>query len=288
MIGVIGATGNTGRAVAAELKNAGADFVCLVRNPEKAQEVLGPDIRTKVADIDDAAALAAGLDGLERLFIVTGHHPGMADQHSRVFTAAKAAGIQHIVKVSGGTAVAKEDSESVVGRAHHQSEMELKALGIGWTILRPGLFMQNIFSQIPLIKAEKRAVLPFASDLPIAFIDVRDIGAVGAMVTLDAEAHNGQSYAFTGNGSSMGELVSAISDVLDEEITYTGATLEQAEAGMRANGMPDWLVGHMLAMANVGAAGGFSDPLPHLIKELTGSDPRSVQDFARDHADLFR
>ena len=288
MIGVIGATGNTGRAVAAELKNAEADFVCLVRNPEKAHEVLGSGIRTVVADIDDPTALAAGLEGLDRLFIVTGHHPGMAEQHHRVFQAAKDAGIRHIVKVSGGTAVAKADSESIVGRAHHESEKELMALGTGWTILRPGLFMQNILSQIPLIKEEKKAVLPFAGDLPIALIDVRDIGAVGAKVILDADAHNGKTYAFTGNSSSMGELTKAISAVIGDEITYIGATLEQAEAGMRTNGMPDWLVGHMLAMANVGAAGGFSDPQPHLIKELTGSDPRSVDDFARDHAGLFK
>jgi hypothetical protein len=48
-----------------------------------------------------------------------------------------------------------------------------------WVILRSGLFMQNTFAQAASIKNDSKIVLPFAADLPLAFIDVRDTSAVG-------------------------------------------------------------------------------------------------------------
>jgi uncharacterized protein YbjT (DUF2867 family) len=40
MIAVVGATGNTGRAVASELTRLGHPPVCVVRNADKARDVL--------------------------------------------------------------------------------------------------------------------------------------------------------------------------------------------------------------------------------------------------------
>ena len=55
MIAVVGATGNTGRAVVKELKQLGHDPICVVRNPDKAREVLGTDAKAAVAELTDAA-----------------------------------------------------------------------------------------------------------------------------------------------------------------------------------------------------------------------------------------
>ncbi len=41
MIAVVGATGNTGRAAVRELAALGEPPLCVVRNPDKAREVLG-------------------------------------------------------------------------------------------------------------------------------------------------------------------------------------------------------------------------------------------------------
>jgi sugar phosphate isomerase/epimerase len=44
MIGIIGATGTTGRGLIATLKEKGAEFRCLVRDTAKAAETLGSDV----------------------------------------------------------------------------------------------------------------------------------------------------------------------------------------------------------------------------------------------------
>jgi short subunit dehydrogenase-like uncharacterized protein len=61
-IAVYGATGYTGRLVAAELAASGADFVISGRNPEKLVALaaeLGGEVKVKPARIDDPASLAA-------------------------------------------------------------------------------------------------------------------------------------------------------------------------------------------------------------------------------------
>ena len=142
-IAVVGATGNTGRAVVKALQALGHNPVCVVRNADKAREVLGADAKVAVAELTDRAALDKALTGVDAVFVVTGHNPGMVEQQNNVLDAALKGGAKHLVRVSGGAGIVFPDTPSVVGRGHLVIEERLKNSGIGWTILKPGLFMQN-------------------------------------------------------------------------------------------------------------------------------------------------
>ena len=287
MIAVIGATGNTGRAVVKELRALGERPLCIVRNAGKAREVLGADARTAVAEVTDRAALEKALQGVKRVLVVTGHNPQSGDQQINILEAAKAAGVQLFAKVSGGRAVVGPDVESVVGRGHHAVEEAMKRSGLAWVILRPGLFMQNTLAQAQSVKSEGKMVLAYARDLPIAFIDVRDTGAVGARILRDPDRHAGKTYEFTGVASSFGELAQVFSEVLGKPVMYVGATLEQAEQGMKARGMPDWLVAHMVAMGRAGANGAFSNENTGPIREIVGRAPLTIREFVEAHKAAF-
>ena len=113
MIAVVGATGNTGRAVVKELKALGQDPVCIVRNADKAREVLGPDAKTAVAELTDRPALEKALKGVTSVFVVTGHNPQMVEQQNNVLDAALQAGVEYLVRVSGNRLLIASDSESV-------------------------------------------------------------------------------------------------------------------------------------------------------------------------------
>jgi uncharacterized protein YbjT (DUF2867 family) len=278
-IAVVGATGNTGRAVVKALQALGQNPVCVVRNADKAREVLGADAKTAVAELTDRPALEKALAGVQSVFVVTGHNPGMVEQQNNVLDAA--------LKAGGGRAVAKADSESVVGRGHAAIEERLKASGIKWVILRPGLFMQNVLGQAASIKTDSKMVLPFAKDLPVALIDVRDTGAVGARILADPAPHAGKTYEFTGKLTTYGAFAEVFSQVLGRPITYVGITPEQAEQGMKSRGMPDWLVAHLVTIAKVGAAGGFSTENTKLIEDLIGRAPITTKQFVEDFKALF-
>lgn len=287
MIAIIGATGNTGRAAVRELKALGENPLCIVRNPDKAKEVLGADAKIAVAEITDKPALEKALKGADSVFMVTGHGPQVAEQQNGIIDAAKAAGVGFFVKVSGGKAVVKPDAESAVFRSHYAVEEYLKKSGLKWSILRPGLFMQNTFTVAPMIKSDSKFVLPFAKDMPACFIDVRDTGALGARVVRDPGKHAGKIYNFTGVKSNYENLAKDFSAVLGKPVTYIAASLEAAEQGMRSRNMPDWLIAHLLAVARAGAAGAFAEEMIEPIRDIVGRAPITTKQFVQDNKAAF-
>ena len=287
MIAVIGATGNTGRAVVKELKALGQNAVCIIRDAEKAKTVLGADAKTAVAEVTDRAALEKALAGVKSVFVVTGHNPQMAEQQTNILEAAKKAGVEYIVRVSGGKAVVGPDVESVVGRGHHAIEEAMARAGVKWVNLRPGLFMQNTLAQAALIKNDSKMVLPYAKDLPIAFTDVRDTGAVGARILIDPAPHVGKTYAFTGKLTTYGEFADVFSAVLGKKITYVEATFEQAAQALKGRGLPDWLVTHLVSIARAAAKGAFSTENTGPIEEIAKRKPITTRQFVEDFKAAF-
>jgi uncharacterized protein YbjT (DUF2867 family) len=287
MIAVVGATGNTGRAVVKELMGLGHSPICVVRNADKAREVLGAGAKCMVAELTDRAALDKALQGVTSVFVVTGHNPQMVEQQNNVLDAALKAGAKYLVRVSGGRAVVGSDSETAIGRGHYAIEQRLRESGIGWVILRPGLFMQNTFAQAALIKNDSKMVTPTPKDLQIAFTDVRDTGAVGARILLDPAPHAGKEYEFTGARTNYGEFAGVFSQVLGKPISYIQVTPEQAEQAMKTRGMPDWLIAHLMAIARITAKGGFSTESTEPIRKITGRAPITTRKFVEDYKGMF-
>jgi uncharacterized protein YbjT (DUF2867 family) len=287
MIAVVGATGNTGQAVVKELKALGHDPVCVVRNPDKARSMFGDATRIAAAELSDRAALERALQGSASVFLVTGPSPHMVELESNVIDAALKAGVKYLVHVSAVSAVAKKDSESLIGRSHYAIEEKLRGCGIGWVILRPGLFMQNIVAQAASIKNDSKIVLPFAPDLPVALTDVRDTAAIGARILIDPAAHAGKTYAFTGALTTYGAFADVFSEVLGRKIAYIGVTFEQAAQAMKARNMPDWLITHLISIATLGANGAFASENTGPIVEIVKRAPLTTRQFVEDHKSLF-
>jgi NAD(P)H dehydrogenase (quinone) len=287
MYAVVGATGNTGRAIVKELEGLGERPVSVVRNADKAREVLGAGAKIAIAELDDRAGMAAALAGAKRVFVVTGHNPSSAAQQINVIEAAKIAGAEYVVKISGGRAVVGANVESINGRAHYQIEEHLKSCGLQWCILSPGLFMQNMLGQAANIKQGGKIAQPWPKDLSVALIDVRDTGALGARVLRDPGKHAGKIYSFTGASTTYGDFANVIAEVLGKPIAYAALTLKQAEQGMKARGLPDWLIAHALAMARAGAAGAFSKENTQPIRDIVGRAPITIRQFVQDHRSAF-
>jgi uncharacterized protein YbjT (DUF2867 family) len=287
MIAVIGATGQTGSATAKELMALGEDPLCIVRNPDKAKTVLGANARTAVAEITDRAALTAALKGVKRLFLVTGHNPQSGEQQIGILEAAEAAGVEFVVKVSGGRDIVGPNAESVVGRGHHAVEERMKRGKFAWCVLSPGLFMQNMLGQAASIKGDGKIVQPYAKDFPLAFVDVRDTAAVGARVLRDPAKHSGKVYTFTGPVTNFEAFAKDFTAVLGKPVAYVGVTIEQAEAAMKARNMPDWLVAHLVAIARAGNKGAFSKENTQTVRDIVGRAPFTTRQFVEAYKGAF-
>jgi len=66
MYAVVGATGNSGRAVVKELEALGEKPVSVVRNADKARDVLGASAKIAVAELDDRAGMTKALAGASK------------------------------------------------------------------------------------------------------------------------------------------------------------------------------------------------------------------------------
>jgi NAD(P)H dehydrogenase (quinone) len=287
MIAVVGATGNTGRSVVNELTDLGHPPICVVRNADKAREILGNDAKTAIAELTDRPALDRALKGVTSVFVVTGHNPNMVEQQTNVLEAALDAGVQHFVRVSGSRFFLFPVSPSVIGRGHYAIEDRLRRSGINWVILRPGFFMQNILGQAASIKNDSKIVLPFPGELPLAFVDVRDTGAIGARILLNPEPHVGKVYEFSGAKSCFAEFADVLSQTLGRKITYVGVPFERAEQTMRERGMPDWLITHQRTAAQIVANGGLAGEMTEPIRNIVGREPLTLKQFVEDHKAAF-
>lgn len=276
----------TGRALVAALKEKGPEFRCLVRDTAKAAETLGSDIDVVQADLDDGASVEACLQGCNKLFLLSGHSPVMVEQQLNAVNAAKAAGVSHIVKLSGGSFIIKEDTPALIGRGHWQIEQDIRASGLDWTFLRPGFFMQNFLNMAEAIKGMGKVMMPVPADVGLGMIDVRDTADAAAGV-LTSEGHAGQVYELSGPNVTPAEVVAAIGSAIGKEIAFIPVPMEGAIGAMKERGMPDWLVDHQSTLMGIAADGNMGTYGNDLIEKLAGHAPRTAADFARDNAGAF-
>ena len=231
MILVTGATGNVGGKLVQELLALGQPVRVFVRNEAKAAH-LGAQVERAVGDLDKPETLAAALQGVDALFLNTGGFGTQQDENA--ITAAKQAGVRHVVKLS--TYGAGEPMYQI-DRWHHAKEQVLLDAGLPWTMLRPGQFMSNTLQWAGMIKGQGTVYAP-GGEGKVAPIDPRDIAAVAA-VALTQPGHTEQAYQLTGPELlTVGEQVQIIASLLGKPLQYVDIPLSVAACQLGASVPP--------------------------------------------------
>lgn len=141
---VLGATGNTGSEVVKQLKEAGADFGIMARSADAANKLgLNPN-QVRVSNYDDVEAMTKALEGVKKIYVAMPVHPSNQQWIENTVAAAKTAGVELIVKLSGMGA--KADAGSEIIRTHVLTDDIVKESGIAYTIVQPNSFFQNLYA----------------------------------------------------------------------------------------------------------------------------------------------
>ena len=119
----------------------------------------------------------------------------IAELEGNAYEAAKRAGAQHVVNLSASPVDTDFLGRAPVFMWHAESERRLRALGVAWTILRPGLFASGVIKMWRIMESGG-LYLPSGDgkDVPI---DPRDVAAVAVKV-LTTPGHEGKVYELTG------------------------------------------------------------------------------------------
>ena len=179
------------------LSQAGIPARALTRNLQKAQKL--PGITWVAGDLAKPETLATAFEGVKTVFLLTHYFEDMVALQRNAIAAARAAGVTHVVKVSAFAA--SDHSRAPIGRWHYQVEKELQASGLGWTMIRPHHFMQNLLAQAEYIVKDGAIYSP-SGDGKIPYVDARDVAAV-AFVTLTQPGHRRQEICGDGKRSDV-------------------------------------------------------------------------------------
>src|SRR5258705_13373139 len=91
---VLGSSGLTGKAIAAKLDDApdGVEPVRASRNPEAVEQWRSQGLPAVEIDLDDPRTFPAALEGIDRVFVMTGYTVAMTHQTTTITDPAADAG----------------------------------------------------------------------------------------------------------------------------------------------------------------------------------------------------
>lgn len=225
---VIGGTGKTGRKVVEGLKQHNQN----VR--------IGARSANPPFDWNDTSTWAKVLEGIDKVYIV--YYPDLAvpgafDAIRGLTAAAKRAGVQKAVLLSGKGEREAERCEEVVANS-----------GLDYTLVRASWFSQNFsesFLLDPILAGHVALPMPEAK---IPFVDTGDIAAVVVQALLD-DSHNGKTYEITGpEALTFEEVVQIIAKGTGRDLQFQAISLEAYNEGMKAAGVPGdyiWLFDYL-------------------------------------------
>jgi len=283
MILITGGTGSIGSEILRLLSKAGISARALARNPQKGLKL--PGITWLAGDLAKPETLSAAFAGAETLFLLTGISEDMVALQHNGIAAARASGVTNIVKLSAFGA--SDHSKAPICLWHYQVEKEMQESGLGWTILRPHHFMQNLLTQVEYITKDS-VVYSASGDGKIPYIDARDIASVAA-VTLTQPGHLGKKYVVTGGEAlSYRQATEIIGNMIVKQLRFVSESPDEARARRKREGMPPTIIESALAISAYQRAGGKTLTITSTVADLTGRPPRTFAEFARDHAAVFR
>ncbi len=283
MILVTGATGRVGYRLLEALADAGAETTAMVRVEAKAADLPGTP-RYVVASFDDPPP-AQILRDFDRVFLLSPADEEQAELETVFIDALAAAGHQpHIVKIAAD-GFQDPGCEVRFMRSHRQVAAHLDALGLPVTYLAPSIYMENFLAAADTIRESATITAP-AGQGRVGFVAVADVAAAAARV-LTSEGHDGATYVLTGpEALGYADVAARISAVFAREVDYEDQPAELTRELMLASRMSQWNADGNLELFEWIRQGGAAT-VTATVREITGADPRPIQDWLSDARESF-
>lgn len=282
MIVVAGGSGLLGRIVVQDLLTRGETVRAVVRDAQRAKEVLGPDVEVVTADVRHAEEIREAVQGASVVVsalhgFLGGRGAGPAEVDgigNRHLTEAAVAGGADVVLVSilGAAATSAVD----LFRAKFLAELELRSSGVAWTIVRSCPFLETWLRILAQTAGKSGRPLVFGrGELPIPFVSVVDVAAVVVDATTQP-GRRGQVLEVSGPEVTMNDLALA----LQAHEEWAGAIRHLPRPLLRALTVLARPVYPAFARQNLTALEMDTVPLPGGITPVSplGSARRSVAD----------
>ncbi len=273
---VTGASGHLGRLVLkALIKNKAANIIATSRNIEKISEFAKDGVEIRPADFNDQKSLVTAFRGADRLLLISTDAIGARiEQHKNAISAAKEAGVKHIIYTSWPKA---ETSKALVSEDHLQTEKLIKESGLTYTILRNFNYAENIFHSIPTA-IQMGVLYGTAGAGKVAYVTREDCAnaAAGALLS---DKHQNKILDVTGpKAYNYEELVGLVSEVTGKNLKYVNLPEAEFKAALLKSGLPE-IWADVFVTFDIAFRNGDTERPSNTVFELSGIAPKDFKDF---------
>ncbi|WP_201516750.1 MULTISPECIES: NAD(P)H-binding protein, partial [unclassified Sphingobium] len=219
MIVITGASGELGHQVVERLvfRMPPSEIGLAVRNFHRAERLSEYGVRLLISDYNDRASMVRAFEGADQVLLISGSEIGKrAAQHRTVIDAAKEAGVEHIVY----TSLLHADTLSMaIAAEHRETEADLRASGVGFTILRNGWYSENCRNRLRI--AAHRGWFVGSAGAGVVSTAPRGDYAEAAIAALSGRAERGRVYELAGDtGWTNDDLARELSRLTYRTIEY--------------------------------------------------------------------
>ena len=265
--GVAGASGQLGKLVLDELLtrvDAGS-VVAFGRDVAKLADHAAGGVEVRAMDYDQPEALAAQLDGIDRLLLISGSALGERPrQHKAVIDAAKQAGVAYMLY----TSILKADSTPIkLGAEHKATEEALAASGIAHDVARLGWYSENYMGSLPV--QVQMGVITGAQGSGRVSSASRAHYAAGLAAIL-VTGTGGETYNLAGDDSwTMADFAAELGRQNGKDITYVDMGEAEYAASLEAVGLPPYVAAVVANSAYATSLGALEND-SRTLSRLTG------------------
>jgi uncharacterized protein YbjT (DUF2867 family) len=289
---VLGSTGLTGGAIAARLDEASdrVEVVRACRNPETVGQWQDEGRAAVRLDLDDPRTFPAALEGIDRLFVMTGYTVAMTHQTKTITDAAADAGVEQIVHLG---IFGNGRSTDPHFAWHELVERYIEGSGVSWTHLHPHMFMENLLSVFAL--RDGRLLWP-AGDKPTGWIAGEDLASVAAAVLTEGpDAHAGKGYWMSTDVLNGAQVAGMLSEALDRTVPADIITPEEMRQAVADGAVtpPSFMEGHYALSTfewlqqTYDGRMNYSAVATTTVEDLLGRAPLHLAEWAALHRDAL-
>jgi NAD(P)H dehydrogenase (quinone) len=281
LIAVTGSTGEVGGRVARRLAERGLEQRLVVRDPSRAPELEGAEVK-QASNYEARDEMETALRGARTLFLASGEEArNRVEQHKAAVDAAKAAGVERIVYLSFYGA--RPDSAFTFGRDHFHTEEHIKASGLAYAFSRDNIYLDFV----PFFVGADGAIRGPGGNgrfAPVARDDIADV----VVELLTNPDRDGQAYEVASDESyTLAEAAERLGRAIDREITYVDETMEEAWASRRPSGEEDWVIEGWITTYVAIAKGELAEPTS-TVKDVTGHAPQRLEELLERQPESYK
>ncbi|MCM5552442.1 SDR family oxidoreductase [Pleomorphomonas sp. NRK KF1] len=280
---VTGAAGKLGRSVVKhlldELGVEPANLVVGTRDPGKLTDLAARGVTVKAVDFSKPETLVAAFTGIDRLLIVSTDAIGnRLEGHKAAVAAAKDAGVKGIVYTSAPNPHGANHPLFFAGE-HAGTETAIFDSGLPYRILRNHWYHENLFMSLPAILKQGTWYTSETPGTRVSSVAHEDCARAAAAALTLPWSDDKTVYDITSDEAlTTEEIASLASSILGKPINVVRLSPDVLAGGMKAAGVPDFVVQLTLSMDATNSAGLLSKP-SKAVEELTGRKPRTFASF---------